>query len=431
MSIQAPIFFSGKDAPAEADIWRCVHCGLCLQSCPTYVLTGLETESPRGRISIMKAIHEKRVGMTEAAIGHLELCLQCRACEAVCPSGVPFGRMMEATRAQVATKAKRSLTERTGRFIIFRLLLPRPGLMRAMAYGLKLYQRTGLQWLVRHVRLLKLLGPLDRMEQQLPSLPKFYSPPKGEVVPAVGVKKRRVAMLNGCVMPLTYGPVNEATARVLARNGCEVVVPKRQGCCGALSAHSGEREAARTLARKNIDVFSASGAEAVIVNSAGCGSAMKEYGELLKDDPAYKKKAEAFGKMVKDVNEFLAALPLAPGTKRLDRTVTYQDSCHLAHAQRVKEAPRKVLRAIPGLTLVEMQAADMCCGAAGVYNITQPEMSAKLLDEKMANVEAVKPDIIATANPGCMLQLQKGVERTGMRARVAHVVELLDESYRD
>ncbi len=431
MSAGTPVFFSGRDAPAEADIWRCVHCGLCLQSCPTYVQTGLETESPRGRISIMKAIHEKRVGMTEAAIGHLELCLQCRACEAVCPSGVPFGRMMEATRAQVAAQTKRSSGGRAVRFIAFRLVLPRPGLMRAMAYGLKLYQRTGLQWLVRQTRLLKLIGPLDRMEQQLPRLPKFYSPPKGEVVPALGVKKRRVAMLNGCVMPLTYGPVNEATARVLARNGCEVVVPKSQGCCGALSAHSGERDAARNLARKNIDVFLATSAEAIIVNSAGCGSAMKEYGELLKDDLAYKKKAEALGKMVRDVNEFLAALPLASGTKRLDRKVTYQDSCHLAHAQRVKEAPRKVLRAIPGLALIEMPSADMCCGAAGVYNITQPEMSARLLDEKMMNIAGAKADIIATANPGCMLQLQKGVERTGMQARVAHVVELLDESYRD
>jgi glycolate oxidase iron-sulfur subunit len=388
-------------------------------------------ESPRGRISIMKAVHEQRTSLTETAIGHLELCLQCRACEAACPSGVPYGRMMEATRAQIATKTRRPFAERAGRFVAFRLILPRPRLLRTLGYGLKLYQRSGVQWLVRQLRLLKPFGALDRMDQQLPALPKFYSPPMGGVVPASGVKKRRVAMLNGCVMPLTYGPVNEATQRVLARNGCEVVVPRAQGCCGALSAHSGEREAARSLARRNIDVFLESGVEAIIVNSAGCGSAMKEYGELLKDDPAYQKKAERFGKMVKDVSEFLAGLPLAAGSKAIKARVTYQDSCHLVHAQRIKEAPRKVLRAIPGLTLVEMQAADMCCGAAGVYNITQPEMSAKLLGEKMANARATQATIIATANPGCMLQLQKGVERAGMRARVAHVVELLDESYGD
>ncbi|MBM4404673.1 MAG: 4Fe-4S dicluster domain-containing protein [Chloroflexi bacterium] len=430
MSAQAP-FFSGQDAPAEADIWRCVHCGLCLQSCPTYVQTGLETESPRGRISIMKAVHERRTGLTETATAHLELCLQCRACEAVCPSGVPFGRMMEATRAQIAAKTKRAFVERVGRKLAFRVLLPRPRLMRAMGYCLKLYQRTGLQWLVRQLRLLKPFGPLDRMDQQLPMLPKFYSPPRGEVVPALGAKKRLVAMLNGCVMPLTYGPVNEATARVLAHNGCEVVVPRRQGCCGALSAHGGEREAARALARKNIDVLLATGAEAVIVNSAGCGSAMKEYGDLLKDDSAYREKAERFGKMVKDANEFLAGLPLAPGKRAIEARVTYQDSCHLAHAQRIKDAPRAVLRAIPGLKLIEMQNADMCCGAAGVYNIVQPEMSSRLLEHKMEHVAAAQPAIIATANPGCMLQLQRGVERNGMRARVAHVVELLDESYRD
>ncbi|MEE9286389.1 MAG: heterodisulfide reductase-related iron-sulfur binding cluster, partial [Dehalococcoidia bacterium] len=240
---------------------------------------------------------------------------------------------------------------------------------------------------------------------------------------------RRVAMLSGCVMPLVYGPVNEATARVLARNGCDVAVPRAQGCCGALHVHSGERDGARTLARKNIDVFLETGAEAIVVNSAGCAATMKDYGDLLADDPDYAEKARRFSAMVKDISEFLVALPFEPPRGELRARVTYQDSCHLAHAQRIKDAPRTVLRSIPGLDLVEMEASDMCCGAAGVYNLVHRDLANRILDHKMEHAAAVRPDIIATANPGCLLQLQMGLRRSGLDARVAHVVELLDEAY--
>ncbi|MBI3744244.1 MAG: 4Fe-4S dicluster domain-containing protein [Chloroflexi bacterium] len=428
-TLPKPIYFAGPDAPAEQDLYRCVHCGLCLQSCPTFVETGLETESPRGRLALMRAVLQERAGLGERVIEHLDLCLQCRACEAVCPSGVPYGRVMEAARTQIATRTKRGLRERLVRWATFRVLFKRLSLLRASFWVLKGYQRTGLQWLVRESRVLKPFGGLDQLERQLPPLPKFFSIPRSQVVPAVGTKKRRVAMLSGCVMPLAFGPVNAATVRVLSRNGCEVVLPRAQGCCGALHTHSGEREGARDLARRNIDAFLAADVEAIVVNSAGCGSTMKEYRELLRDDPVYAKKAEQFSALVKDVHEFLASLPLVAPTGRVEARVTYQDSCHLAHAQRIKDAPRKVLASIPGLEFVEMERADMCCGAAGVYNITHRNLSNQILAHKMEHAAAVKPQVIATANPGCMLQLRMGAERAGLDVRVAHVIELLDEAY--
>ncbi len=429
MTTNAPLELPGADAPAEADIYKCVHCGLCLQACPTYLELGLETESPRGRVALMKAVHGGRFGLTEGVVGHMELCLQCRACETACPSGVPFGRMMEATRAQITATTRRSLRARAVRFLVFRLLFPRLGLLRAGAWLLKLYQRSGVQWLVRELRVLKPIKSLDQLEQQLPRLPKFYRPPPSELVPAQGQATRRVAMLSGCVMPLVYGPVNEATVRVLARNGCDVLTPRAQGCCGSLHAHSGERDGARALARRNIDVFLETNPDAIIVNAAGCGATMKEYAELLEGDPAYRDKARRFSALVRDVTEFLAELPFEPPKKELSARVTYQDSCHLVHAQGIKDAPREVLRSIPGLRFVEMKASDTCCGAAGVYNVVHRDLANGILDQKMANVAAAQPDIIATANPGCMLQLEMGVRRMGLDARVAHVVELLDEAY--
>ena len=429
MTTNAPLELPGADAPTEADLYKCVHCGLCLQACPTYLELGLETESPRGRVALMKAVHGGRFGLTEGVVGHMELCLQCRACETACPSGVPFGRMMEATRAQITATTRRSLRARAVRFLVFRLLFPRLGLLRAGAWLLKLYQRSGVQWLVRELRVLKPIKSLDQLEQQLPRLPKFYRPPPSELVPAQGQATRRVAMLSGCVMPLVYGPVNEATVRVLARNGCDVLTPRAQGCCGSLHAHSGERDGARALARRNIDVFLETNPDAIIVNAAGCGATMKEYVELLEGDPAYRDKARRFSALVRDVTEFLAELPFEPPKKELSARVTYQDSCHLVHAQGIKDAPREVLRSIPGLRFVEMKASDTCCGAAGVYNVVHRDLANGILDQKMANVAAAQPDIIATANPGCMLQLEMGVRRMGLDARVAHVVELLDEAY--
>ena len=419
--------FAGPDAPLEEDLYKCVHCGLCLQVCPTYVELGVETESPRGRIALMKGVHQGRIGLTDGVAGHLDLCLQCRACEAACPAGVPYGRMMEAVRTQMATHRPRALRYRLGIFLGLRLLLHHPLLLRIVAWGLKAYQRTGLQALVRGTGLLRPVGALDRLERQLPRLGRFCKRPRKPVAPR-GPATRRVGMLDGCVMPLVYGRVNEATAAVLARNGCEVVVPA-QGCCGALSTHLGERDSSRDLARRNIDAFLDAGVDAIVVNSAGCGSTMKEYHELLKDDPAYREKAERFAAMVQDVHEFLDALPLDPPTGETPTRVTYQDSCHLAHAQGVADAPRRILDAIPGVKLVEMERSDLCCGAAGVYNVTHRAMSDRLLDNKMRRAAATAADVIATANPGCMLQLESGARERGLPLRVVHVVELLAASY--
>ena len=359
--------FRGVDVPAEADLYRCVHCGLCLSSCPTYTTLKVETESPRGRIALMRAVHEGRVGISDRIVSHWEMCLQCRACEAVCPSGVPYGRIMEYTRAQTLSQDKQGAAlKRVDRFFL-RAALPHPRRLRLGFHLLKIYQRTGLRKLVRGSGLLP--ESLRQMEGQLPELKEPFFGPTNEVYPARAKRNdgneeataTTVALLSGCVMPLMQGDTMRAAVRVLARNGCDVAVPKGQVCCGALNLHAGDLETARRLARKNIDVFLAAGADKpgyrIITASAGCGSNMKEYGELLKHDPRYAEPARRFAELTVDVTEFLAELPLDPPKGTVNRRVTYQDPCHLAHAQRITQQPRAVLGAIPGLELVEMEAS--------------------------------------------------------------------------
>jgi Fe-S oxidoreductase len=311
------------------------------------------------------------------------------------------------------------------------LLLPHPGRLRFVTALLRAYQRSGLQRLVRSTGLMKLLpGHLHAVEQFLPPLPNA-SPPLAEVVRPSGEPAHRVALLAGCVTPLLYPNLHDATVRVLVRNGCEVLVPPKQTCCGALHVHAGDLKAARRLARQNIDAFLALGVEAVITNAAGCGSTMKEYGQLLKDDPKYAEKAAAFSALVQDITEYLVALPFDAKMGFVNGRVTYQDSCHLAHAQKIKIQPRAILQAIPGMELVELPYSDHCCGSGGVYSLTQPEMSWRLLEEKMKRVAGTKAGILATANTGCMMQLQAGLRRFGpKKTQMAHVIELLDEAYR-
>jgi glycolate oxidase iron-sulfur subunit len=429
-----------------------VHCGLCLQHCPTYLLTGDENESPRGRLHLIGALNEGRIESNEVYSRHINLCLVCRACENVCPSGVPFGRIMERARAQLverrtkadAPRAAATGLERMLRWLVFRYLLPSSRRLRLMAGLLRHYQRSGAQQLFRASPLPRLLpSRLERAEAQLPRLPDRFFRPRVEVFPAEGPRRQRVGLFTGCVMPYMYPEVHAATLRVLRRNGCEVVVPAEQVCCGALNVHSGEREMAREMARRNVQVFLGAGLEAVIVNSAGCGSTLKEYGELLAHDrrasqaaselagtePAGPEPAEGFSLLVKDVNEFLASIELERPTRQVRRRVTLQDSCHLVHAQRIKAAPRQLLALVPGLELIEMAHPDLCCGSAGIYNITQPGMSAELLESKMTDIEATGAETIVTANPGCLLQLEQGVRQSGMHAEVVHVVQLLDAAY--
>ena len=428
--------FTGGDSPAEEDMYRCVHCGLCLSACPTYAVSGLETESPRGRIALMKAVNEERLEITPRVASHWDACLQCRACEAVCPSGVPYGRMMEKTRYQMlAAVNEASGNSKTSRWFL-RNGLPNLGRLRLGARLMRVYQRSRLQKLVRGSGGLRLLpGPVADLEAQLPEIRgPIFGPSsrayKGRGRPGGPEKKLTVGLLSGCVMPVLQGGTMEAAVRVLTRNGCDVVVPQGQGCCGALNIHGGDLEYGRSMARRNIDVFLDSGVDRIVTASAGCGSAMKEYHQLLSDDPGYAEKAQRFSELTADITEFLTSLPLEPPKGEISRRVTYQDPCHLAHAQRVSEAPREVLRSIPGLELVEMEEASMCCGAAGLYAVLQKDLAGRILDRKMGHIAATGAEQVVTANPGCMMQIEQGLRSLGKPARVVHVVDVLDEAYR-
>ena len=422
--------FSGPDAPKEEDLYKCVHCGFCLQACPTYVETGLETESPRGRIALMKAVNEERIEITPTVFRHWDLCIQCRACEVACPSGVPYGRLIEATKAEVERYRKPRLLPRLAAAVLLKRVLPSQRSLTALIAGLRLYQRSGLRRLVRWSRILRLISArLVSLEASAPEVPRSRFKAAGQVVSAAGERRARVALLSGCVMPLIHGPEMHAVTRVLARNGCEVVVPKAQVCCGAINSHSGDLDTARELARRNVEVFLEAGVDAVVVASAGCGIRMKEYGELLEGDPEYAEKAKRLSTQVKDIHEFLVGLPFVPPAGRLDHRVTLQDSCHLAHAQRITEAPRALLRSIPGVEVVEMANSSRCCGAGGTYTITQRDFSLRLLDNKMNAVEDTGADVLTTANPGCHMQLRQGIHQAGLSMDVRYVTDLLDESY--
>ncbi len=417
-----PSSFAGPFAPAEADLSRCVHCGLCLPHCPTYTELGLETESPRGRLYLIRALAQGRIQPTPATTGHLDLCLQCRNCEAVCPSGVPYGRIMEDARAGILAGGKAPLAWRL-RALFLREVIARPSRLAFVAAALRLYRASGVRSLAERVPVLR-----DRL-LLAPTIAGRPFRGSGVLATPDGPVRMRVALLTGCIMPLAFARVHEATVRVLARNGCQVIAPAGQGCCGALHGHSGDRPTALALARRSIDAFQAAGIDTVVVNSAGCGSAMKEYGELLATDPAYADRARRFSTMVRDIHELLVELPFQAPSGAVDADVTYQDPCHLAHVQGVSAAPRQLLASISGLRLIEMEQADRCCGGAGIYSLSQPEMSLRLLDGKMREVVRSGVQIIATANPGCLTQLEAGLRRHRLPGRVAHVVELLDEAY--
>ncbi len=425
------ILFSGPDAPEESDLYKCVHCGFCLQACPTYIETGLETESPRGRIALMKAVNEGRIGMTDTVIRHWDLCIQCRACEVACPSGVPYGNLIEATMAQVADSRKQNPVQKGAMDLSLKRIIPHQRRLEALMSLTKMYQKSGLQSVVRKSGVLDKIAPsMAALESSMPDVSDTYFRARGQTIPPTGDRRARVAILSGCVMPLVNGPEMETAVRVLARNGCEIVVPKNQVCCGAINSHVGDLDTARKLARRNIDVFMDAGVEFVIVASAGCGARMKEYGHLLRKDRAYSDKAERFGATVKDINEFLVELPFDPPRAALDYRVTYQDSCHLANAQRVTAAPRRILRSIPGVEFVELPNSGQCCGAGGTYTITERDFSLRVLNSKMDAFETTDADVLATANPGCLLQLRFGIQDRALPAQVKYVTDLLDEAYR-
>jgi glycolate dehydrogenase iron-sulfur subunit len=420
--------FDSKHPPSREIIDQCVHCGFCLPVCPTYALWNEEMDSPRGRIYLMKLAADGQAGMNSQWVGHFDTCLGCMACMTACPSGVDYGKLIEATRAQIERMYDRGWLEKFYRQLIF-AVFTRPDRLHRMRLPLLLYQRSGLQRLVRRSGVLQLLPKrLQAMEALLPQL--AASEAVAEVTPPVGAKRRRVGMLLGCVQREFLPQVNAATARVLAAEGCEVVSPVDQPCCGALLVHAGEEDGAVALARYLINVFERAEVDTIVTNAAGCGSNMKEYGHLLRDDPNYAARAKEFSSKCQDISEVLANM--MPYAKRnpLRLRVAFHDSCHLQHAQGVRTQPRSLLAGIPELELLEIPEAPICCGSAGVYNLVQPNAANALGDRKASLIAPLDADVVVTGNPGCILQLQASLERAGKKVPVLHTIQLLDASIR-
>jgi glycolate oxidase iron-sulfur subunit len=423
--------FDAHYPPSNDLINKCVHCGFCLPTCPTYALWGEEMDSPRGRIYLMKLALEGKVDLDSTFVNHMDNCLGCMACMTACPSGVKYDKLIEATRAQIERNHPRPVPDRLLRQMIFHLF-PHPDRLRLLLSPMRLYQSSGLQSVIRKSGLLKLLPESMRaMEALMPSAP---ARTKGKVMPhriePLGERRLRVGLLLGCVQSVFFPEVNAATARVLAAEGCEVVIPPDQSCCGALMIHAGEEKQALDFARHTIEVFERPQVDAVVINAAGCGSNMKDYAYLLRDDPNYAERAQAFSAKCRDISELLADLePRAPRNP-IPLKVAYHDSCHLQHAQTVRQQPRTVLAKIPELQLLEIAEPALCCGSAGIYNLVKPGPARELGERKIRNALATQPDIIATGNPGCLIQLRSGLKHSHSNIPVVHVVQLIDASIR-
>ena len=427
--------FAGPDQPDDDILRRCVRCGLCLPHCPTFLETRRETSSPRGRIHLIQAVAGGQLDLTDPTfVDQMYECLDCRACEDVCPSGVAYGQLVETARTQIEHAGARPAWQRAARTVAFEGLFGDMRRFRMAGEALRLYQRAGMRTLARASGALRMLG-LGEMEAMLPELSSSFVVPHGEVYPPAGaVRRERVALFAGCVMSTIFAETDRATVRVLAANGYEVVLPARQGCCAALNIHAGEMEQARALARRNIEAFASSEADYVVVNAAGCGSTLKEYGRLFEHDPAWRERARAFAERVRDVTELLGTLEAAgelnTAFEPLSLRVTYQEPCHLAHAQRITQQPRRLLQAIPELQVVEMEESKLCCGSAGVYNLTRPEMATRLGTRKVEHIFDTQADAVVTANPGCHLQLRAMLARAGSPIPVFHIVDVMDAAYR-
>jgi glycolate dehydrogenase iron-sulfur subunit len=423
-----PQAFDQHHPPPPELINQCVHCGFCLPACPTYVLWGNEMDSPRGRIYLMKMASEGASAMTEPWVRHMDTCLGCMSCMTACPSGVDYAKLIEATRAQIERRHPRSTAERFERRMIFGTF-PRVGRLRLLRPFLRAYQQSGLQSLVRGSGLLKLLPrQLRAMEALMPKLGARQE--IAPVTPARGEKRKRVGLLLGCVQREFMPEINAATVRVLAAEGCEVIAPPDQPCCGALMVHAGEETPALALARRVIDVFERAGVDVIITNAGGCGSNVREYGYQLRDDPQYAERAARFSAKCKDISEFLEELSPRVARKPLNMRVAYHDSCHLQHAQRVRTQPRAQLAAIPGIELLDLPEAALCCGSAGIYNLVQSNTADQLADRKAQHISTAQPDVVATGNVGCMLQIAAALDRKGQKTPVVHTIQLIDASLR-
>ena len=419
--------FDSHHPPEKDLIDDCVHCGFCLPTCPTYVLFGEEMDSPRGRIYLMnKGLTEEP--MNDTMVRHWDLCLGCMACVTACPSGVQYDKLIEATRAQVERRYDRRADDKAFREMIFQIF-PYRSRLRLAAGPLRLYQRFGIDKKLRKAGIMsRLPARMRAMEALMPKLGKEEKIP--EHTSPTGERRRRVGFLTGCVQQVFFSQVNSATVRVLAAEGCEVVAPKSQGCCGALSTHAGREEESLNFARNTIETFERENLDNVIVNAAGCGSTMKEYAYLLRDDPEYAERAKKFSAKVKDVSEFLQEIGTVSERHPLPVAAAYHDACHLAHAQGVRQQPRKTLKEIPGMEVKEITEAEVCCGSAGIYNMVEPEPAAELGERKAKNVLKTGAQMIVTSNPGCMLQIQASLKKMGHEIPMAHPMEVLDASIR-
>ncbi len=415
-------------------VQQCMHCGLCLPTCPTYDATKVERHSPRGRIALMRAIADDRLELTKVFADEMYFCLGCLACMTACPAGVNYAELFEHARAEAeASGVLSSPIRNLIRAFAIRWLFMDLTRLQLLGHILRLYQQLGLQALIRRSGVLKLLPKrLRELEAMTPDMqPRFSADLIPPITPATGARRYRVAMLIGCAQDLIFSDINRDTVEVLSANGCEVVTPAEQLCCGSLHAHNGEWELARQLARKQIDQFPPGQFDAIITNAGGCGSHLKHYHKLLADDPVYRERASLWDRKVKDIHEWLVEIGFkAPANHALPCVVTYHESCHLAHGQKITAQPRQVLRAIPNLNLVELPESNWCCGSAGIYNLIQPAMANELLERKLRHIKATGSTTVATANPGCLLQLINGARPRQMALRVVHPVTLLAEAYR-
>ncbi len=422
--------FHGVDVPSYDFLSNCIHCGLCFPHCPTYALTFREKSSPRGRIRLMKSVAEGELGITQGFIDEMYFCLDCQACETACPAGVKYGALVEASRAQIEQQRLLSWRERFWRGLILNWLFLAPARLKFVARVLRLYQKSRIDHLLRGSRLLEFIAPkMAKVQAVSPKISEKFS---DEFLPEVlspTKRKYRVGFTTGCLMNVMYSDINDDTVKVLLQNRCEVVVPRGQPCCGSLHAHNGLRETARALARRMVESFESYRLDAIVMNSAGCGAFMKEYGHLLAEDEDYALRAARIADKVKDLSEFLVSIDFVPPRRQVQKRVTYHEACHLVHTQKISQQPKQILESIPGVELVELNEATWCCGSAGIYNIVRYEESMKLLQRKIENLKNTGADAVIMGNPGCLAQINYGVKRENLNMEVLHLASILRQAY--
>lgn len=423
--------FTGIDVPSDDIITNCMHCGLCLPACPTYAISGREKSSPRGRIRLIKAVAEGSLPVTDGFIEEMNFCLDCQACETACPAGVHYGSLVESVRNQLRIQKSEAWPVRVMKWIFIKHVISRRPLLNGVALVLRWYQRSGVQDFIQRMALVKRFAPkLIAMQQLSPSIDKQYFTDRyPEIVRPDGAPKYRVGFLSGCIMNVAFAGVNEDTVKVLLHHGCEVIIPKDQVCCGSLQAHNGDFDVARSLAKQNIDLFLNYDLDAVVMNSAGCGALMKEYGHYLRDDPNYAERAALLSSKVKDLSEFLHDIGLVKPANAFPHRVSYHDACHLVHSQKVSLQPRMLIKSLPGVEYVELLEASWCCGSAGIYNVVRHEDSMEILDRKMLNIQKTSTEFLVANNPGCILQIEYGAKKYNQKIKVIHLATLLRMAY--